>query len=379
MAAASPLLEEPGRLIRLQRYLAADPTNLRLMADAAAAAHDEGDYVTAAELLDRHEELAQLPPSLRNLEGLGALSTGRFEEARDIFVALAAERADDPAVLFNLAWAHSGLGDHEAAYDLVNEEVVAAMGAAAATLKVRSLHHLGRLEEALEAGAAFAEAFPEEKPLMGALALAALDAGQAELAASFARRGGDHPEGLSAAGLLMMNEGRSEDAEALFDDVLARRPDSARALVGKGLSLVSSGKAEAGAAFLQRGAELFGDHLGSWVAAGWARYVAGDLPGSRKLFERSMAIDDSFAENHGALAVLDIAQGDLESARRRTDIALRLDARCFSGALARSMLLELDGKGDAAQRVRELALKTPIGTSGQTIGAAMMTMAAKRR
>ena len=111
----------------------------------------------------------------------------------------------------------------------------------------------------------------------------------------------------------------------------------------------------------------FGDHLGSWVAAGWVYYVKGDLATSRARFETALALDDTFAETQGALAVLDLLDDDLESARRRTEIALRLDRNCFAGALAKSMLLEREGKGKAAQKVRDAAMNFPIGPGGRTI------------
>lgn len=354
-------------LRQLLGYLDQDPGNLRLLADAAASAVDEGDPEAAAALIARHAELAPLPPAMLNLRGVAALRAGRFEDAVADFEALLAEGEGAPALRFNLAWARTMTNDHEGALALLEDEDVMAAGSRAAALKVNLLHGLERLDEALEYGQAAAELHPDDPSLMGALASAALDAERVDLARLYAGRAGTNHDGLTTLGMLLLDEERSEESDALFDRVLAGDAGNARALLGKGLGLLARGDAAAAAGRLDAAAGRFGDHLGTWVAAGWAYYVKGDLAASRARFETALAIDDSFAETQGALAVLDLIEGDLESARRRTEIALRLDRNCFAAALARSMLLERDGKAKAAQKVRDAALNFPIGPGGRTI------------
>ena len=48
-----------------------------------------------------------------------------------------------------------------------------------------------------------------------------------------------------------------------------------RALVGRGLGRLVCGQIESGAVDIEAGAFGFGDHIGSWIAAGWARLVDG--------------------------------------------------------------------------------------------------------
>jgi Tfp pilus assembly protein PilF len=146
-------------------------------------------------------------------------------------------------------------------------------------------------------------------------------------------------------------------------------------LLGSGLGQLARGDAAAAAARLDGAAQRFGDHLGSWVAAGWAYYIAGDLATSRNRFETALALDDNFAETHGALAVLDLVEGQKDSARRRTEVALRLDRNCFAAALARSMILDSEGKSNAARKVRDAALNYPIGPSGRTIARSLAALA----
>ena len=116
---------------------------------------------------------------------------------------------------------------------------------------------------------------------------------------------------------------------------------------------------------METGAEIFGDHLGSWVGAGWAWYVAGNLTEARRCFEGALAMDDSFAETHGGLAVLAMAEGRREDAARHAEVARRLAkgdvGSSLGAALAEAMRLTEEGQEDAAkalvQRVLGLVLR----------------------
>jgi len=367
-----------SRAARLIGYLEQDPGNLGLIDAAAQAAYDEGDLSTAAALLSRHAAMEPLPAALRNLEGLVRLRSGRIDEAVDIFSSLLAQSGDAPELRFNLAWCEALRGDF-AAVDRLIDETVAAAAPRAAALKVEALHHLGRLEDGLAFGLGFAEQFADDRDLAAAIALVALDLEETELARQYAARADGAGEALSTLGVLALGEGDTTQALTAFDQALAARPDSARALLGKGLALMQAGETAEGSRLVEQGAERFGDHLGSWIAAGWGRFVQGDRAGARALFEKALALDDGFAESHGGLAVLDVLDGDLASAERRTAVALRLDRQCFSAALARSLLLSAKGDEAGAERVRTIALNTPIGAGGKTIADALAGLGSKRR
>lgn len=359
-----------SRKDRLLGYLEHDPDNLQLIRDAAEAALAEADDATAQSLLERYGALTPLAPDMLNLRGLAALRAGRFEEAAATFSDLRSTGDDAPSVRLNLAWALTMKGDYDGALPLVDDEVVA-LGPSGAGLKIRLLHHLGRLEEAMEAGADLASLYPADPVLMGTLANAALDADRADLARVYAERAGAHHDGLTTMGLLLLDEDRVSESAALFDRILAADATNPRALLGKGLERLAVGDASEAAGWLDRAAERFGDHLGTWVAAGWTYYLQGNFTAARERFETALALDDTFAETQGGLAVLDIAEGQIEAGRRRTEVALRLDRSSFGAALATVMLLEHDGKPDMAERVREAAFNVPVGLGGKTLAQAL--------
>ncbi len=366
-----------SRAERLVGYLDQDPDNLSLLADASQAAFDEGKADLAADLLERHRRAAPLTPALLNLSGLVAMRRHRFDEAKAKFESLSAVHPEDPVLRLNLASALALLEDWAAACETLDEATTSASPRAAA-LKVQALHHLERLDEALALGAVFAECFPTDQRLMATLSTAAIDAEDTDLARAYAERGGDAPEAMTTLGLLTLNESKIADAEALFDRALYASPDDPRALLGKGLGRLAEGDPKDAARYLDRSAETFGSHLGTWVAAGWAYFVAGDYATSRARFEHALSIDDTFSEIHGGLAVLDVVEGRPDDAKKRAETALRLDRNCFSAALAKSLLAASAGDTSAAEKFRDKALATPVGQNGRTLGQMMASFGLSR-
>jgi len=363
----------------LTAFLKQDPNNLPLLADAAAAALDESQPSAAADLVARYASLSPLPPTVRNIAGLAALNLGRFSEAARIFEDLLADAPGDPVLRFNLAWARAVLDDHAGAEALIDDAVVQVVPKAAA-LKVRSLHRLSRLEDALAFGLGFSERNPDDRVMLGVISLVALDAHEYDLARSYAERAGpDNSEGLATLGMLHLAEHRPAEALPLFDASLSLQPGFGRSQLGRGLAKLALGEPSEAAMALDAGAATFGDHLGTWIATGWAAFVAGDLVRARERFETALRLDDTFSECHGSLAAMDVFDGDLETAERRIEVAFRLDQRCFSASLAKSLMLAAGGDNAGAERVWEIALNTPLDATGVTIAQAMVNLGISAR
>jgi tetratricopeptide (TPR) repeat protein len=363
----------PGRSDRLLALLEQDPTNLMLMVDAADAALAERRPEVAEDLLARHERLRPLEPRGENLAGLAALQLGRHAQAAAAFQRLVDRGPGGPAIRFNLAWARAMLREPEAALAALDEETARALPQAA-MLKVQLLHERGELEQAAELAQSSLPIHPDHDGLKAAVSVLAIDLGDLELAARCAAGAGDHPDALTTLGTLALGEDRATEALAMFDAALAQAPAVPRAWIGRGLAKLLSGQSEGAPADLDRGAEMFGDHLGSWIAAGWAYFINHDLAAARARFEKALAIDPNFAESHGALAVLDLLEGRAEEASRKIDVAQRLDRSCYSAALARVLMAASSGDQQAAGRIFDLAINTPVDDSGRTIAQAMARM-----
>lgn len=358
--------DRTAHLERLLGYLKADPNNAALLADAVQAALD-ADQLDQAEQLDRHL-LAVTPGAFegRYLASVIAMRQRDFAAAAELLEGLRAEH-DQPSVRFNLAWSRAMSGDKGASRALLDDRTTTEI-AAAAMLKLQLLHEAAELDEALAFGQVALERHPDDAGLLAAMATLALDLEDAELARRCALRAGDHPEALAASGMLDLQDGSIEAAQALFDKSLATREHNPRAWIGRGLAGLLRQDPQA-AMDLDRGAQQFGSHIGSWIAAGWGHFIAGDIAAAQDRFERAMSIDPTFAESHGSLAVIDVTAGRTEEARRRMVKALRLDRECFSAALAQAMLLSDDPT--KAQEIVSRAMHTPLNDQGMTIAGYM--------
>lgn len=358
--------DHTARLGRLLGYLKADPNNPALLADAVRAALDANELDQAAQLSRHLQTVTPGGFEGRYLASVIAMRQRDFAAAAALLDALMAE-SDQPSVRFNLAWSRAMLGDKATALTLLDERTTAEI-AAAAMLKLQLLHEAAQLDEALAVGQAALERHPDDAGLLAAIATLALDLEDSDLARRCALRAGDHPEALAASGMLDLQDGSIETAQALFDKSLATREHNPRAWIGRGLAGLLRQDPQA-ARDLDRGAQQFGSHIGSWIAAGWGHFIGGDIAAAQERFERAMEIDPTFAESHGSLAVVDVAAGRTEEARRRMVTALRLDRECFSAALAQVMLLSDDPA--KAQEIVARAMHTPLNEEGMTIAGYM--------
>lgn len=353
----------------LSAFLARDPDNLSLLADSAQAAHDARRWEDAAALIERHRTLAPLPTELRHLEGLNAMARQDWDGATTIYGALFEEGHDSPPIRFNFAWSLAMAKHGADALPLLDDATVEAIPQAAQLL-VGLLHESGDLDEAAERARQLLERHPDHRGLNATVSTLAIDIEDIALARQTAERAGDHPDAQVTLATLMLSEDQREEAARTFDRVRTANPASPRAWVGHGLATLEANPRVA-AQDLDHGASLFGTHLGSWLAAGWAHFIAGDAAAARDRFETALAIDDTFAEAHGSLAVVALMSGDLNDARRRADIARRLDRESFAGALAASLIAASEGDATKAERIVALALQVPVDAEGHTIAQAL--------
>lgn len=357
---------------QLAGFLAVDPANVALLTDTAHAAIAAGRPAEARALVERLRVIEGPSPAIDHLTGLAAMAAQDWTAATAAFRALTEAGVDAAGVRYNLARSLAMQGEADEALALLDDDLAAQLPQAAQLL-IALLHDRGEMDRAETVARAAFDRFPDHAGVNAAISTLAIDLEDLALARAAADRAGDHPEGWVTQATLAM-EAADPAAGPLFDRVLAVQPDNPRARVGRGLLALSAQDAAAATADLDRGAEGFGSHLGSWIAAGWAHLLAGDAATARLRFERALAIDDNFAEAHGSLAVLDLLAGDLDAARRRTAVALRLDREGFAGALAAAMLAAGDGDAAKAERIVTLALSTPLDDRGTTIAQALARM-----
>ena len=354
-------------------FLKSDPQNLSLISDTAEAALDVNDLDLAKELLKRYETIAPFSDKQIGLSGLLAIQSKDFELASQEFSKLLENNSKDPAIRFNLAWSLSMLKKYDAAIEIIDEETANTLPQAA-MLEVQIMHQLGEFEEAGIRAKQHLETHPDDTGLAAAISVLAMDNDDEELARLCAQKGGDHPDALTTLATLALDDDDSEQALELFDKALAINPHGPRTWIGKGLAQLASGDTKDAAKNIDHGAEMFGTHLGSWIASGWAYFIMDDLETSRERFEHALGIDDTFAETHGSLAVLNVLSGNIDQAKTGVRTAMRLDRECFSAALAQTLIFSSQGNPDAAKKIFDRAINTPIDGSDRTIAKSLVRM-----
>lgn len=353
------------RMTMLLGYLEHDPTNAALRRDAVHAAMAADRFEAALELLDGLTP-DNMSDADRNLRGLALMRGGRPAEAAVLFEELLAGAPQDAALQFNLAWSRALAKDFAQARSALTEAAIEALPQAA-LLDVQLLHEAGDFDEAGRRAEDHLARFPDYQPLLAAVSVLAIDLEDDELARRCASRAGSHPDALTTLGTLDLGDSELGRARARFEQALAVNERNPRAWVGLGLASLAGGDADEAGPLIDKGAAQFGDHLGSWIGAGWAYLLAGDRNTARERFEHALALDDTFAESHGSLAVLAALEGEAAEAERGAEVARRLDRGSFSAALARVLLASGSGDQALAGKIIERAVREPVGTSGRTL------------
>lgn len=357
--------------LQLKEFLSQDPDNRNLQFDCAEAAIDEKAYDDALNLLK--PLINSGDPKALGLLGLIDLQLGDFEKAEKTFAMLMDGGLDEPGLRFNRAWSLANLKNFESALEILTDEAARALPQAA-MFRVQLLHQLGNFSDAEKMAREYVVMFPDYDGLLAAASTVAMDVDDPEWAAELAERAPNHPEAKITTATLSLTAENAENASKLFDEVLETRPNAARALIGKGLSEMLLNNSEGASKNLDQGAESFGTHLGSWIAAGWSYAMRGDFETARKRFEHALSIDDTFSETHGSLGVLSVLDGDTATAKKFLRTARRLDPNCASASLGQILILQGQGRNDAAKEIFEKAMSTPIDESGKTLSQAMVSM-----
>ncbi|MEP0391783.1 MAG: tetratricopeptide repeat protein [Erythrobacter sp.] len=362
------------RLKSLSQFLESDRENPALLRDVAETALEANECDVAIQVFERLNAVEPLEGELANLAGIAAMRAGDQSTAREWYDVASKDMPDDAGVMFNKAWSHALSGEFDASVELLNEDVTKQLPQAA-MLDMQIAHERGEFEDAEAKMDAYLELHADYPPLAAAASVLAMDVYRPDLAREAALKGGGHPDAVTTLGTLDLGEFKVDQAEAQFTQALATGHNNPRAEIGLGLVALARKDYSGAAAWIDKGAEQFGDHLGSWVAAGWSYLLADDKEKARARFQKALNTDDTFGEAHGSLAIMDILDGDMEEGQHKVQIALRLDRESFSASLASILIANSKGQSETAQRILDRALQTSVLPSGGTLEQAIVTAA----
>lgn len=351
------------RLTRLLSFLEHDPANTAIIRDAVLTAHDSDDAGLCRALLSHIEKQDIQDGEVLAHAAHLALRTNDIPLAVKFGERAIAEGITDPSVLFNTAFAHFHSDNHARANDLVTLDDGAAWPSDAALLKARCLHYLEMHEEAEHLLLETIQTNEGDADALGVLALISHESGKNDAALRYADlalhiKESQHEALLTFAELHIEQED-DEKAKYFLESTLQHHPESGRAWLGLGQVAFTKLDLDVAETHLKKAVELMPNHIGTWHLLAWT-YILKDQPAlARDMLNRSYEIDRSFADTHGALAVVDVMEGHDEQASIRIKKALRLSPDAMAARYAELLLLRKKGDDNGARALIEKAMQNP--------------------
>lgn len=346
---------------RHEAYAQADPGNLSLRLTLGDLYHRAGRLDDAGAC---YEHCLSQQPGHAIAQGRMALlhiAQQRFAQAEQALRPLVQANPTDAPLLHNLGVALFG----QRRWDEASECLAQALEHGAATPAVfayltRSLHHVGRLDEAIAAATRWHELTRDGKS-KSYLALLHMDNNDAQGSAQLAREVlADDPDDVDAnvvAGMALARQQEVQPARLHFEAALRQDPGNGRAWLGLGIVQLYQQQHAQAIDALGQALRIFPDNPGIAVALGWARMMAKDAAGAQQAFEHAVRLNRSFSESHGGLASALAFQSQPEQARQEIKLARRLDPAGFGAEFAESTLLALQGQTQAATELIERLLQ----------------------
>lgn len=345
-----------ARIDRLEAFHLSDPDNPVLAGELVDALLAEGRIGQAEKMLASFSATVRTDSRVRFREARCALLGGRLPEAADMLEALESTPVEGPVLRHDLALVQLMMGRIDAASKTLEPALAdPAAPAAVYVLHARLLHWRGDYAGGLLAIEKALARSPEDIDARGVQALLLLDQGDSEAARIAAKAavdlGGFQPEAAIALGTLALWDQRPDEANACFAQVLARQPQSGRALLGAGQVQMLRGNLDMARSTLEQAVANMPGHIGSWHALAWCQLLGGDLPAAQASYEKALALDRSFGETHGGLAIIHVLRGEASDAEAEIKRARKLDPKGRSAVYARALLYLNEGREAEAKRL----------------------------
>ncbi|MBK6006913.1 tetratricopeptide repeat protein [Ramlibacter ginsenosidimutans] len=351
------------RLVRLAGYLAQDPANAGLLAEACEEAMACGRHEQAAAYIESGERLAPGAAEWRFRLAQWSIATRDLARARSLLEELRASARGDAVLVHDLAYVRLLEGDAAAACELLQPllddfpphlTLPPELAGRSQALWLRACHERGALDAAW-AWTCEAQAAKRLAPVAaGVASLIALDLDELASARSLAdfalQSDPRQPEALVARGSLALAARSPDEARGFLQQALARKPQDGRTLLAWGFACLLERDFPAACDALERAVQAMPSHAQSWVALGWTRLLLGETAGALAALRSAVQLDPADAQAHGALALAHAVSGDADGAAREATQGEAIDASDALCKLAR----ELAHAAPGARRVEAL-------------------------
>lgn len=357
------------RLQRLELYLQEDPGNAALLGESFDLALACGERERAEAILQSARERGFDEPEWEFRRAQLCTLRRDLAAAAALLENLLSKGTRHAAVVHDLAYVRLLQRDFEGCRALLAPWVEGALpqgqpepppdvAEALQVLWLRAMHQLQHLQEALGWAREQERNGSLQAAAQGIASLVAVDLGDFTTARSFSEAalyaGAYLPEALVARGYVALAEGDTALGRRLLERALERNPQDGRAWSALGLASLQLRDLQLAQRQLQRAVQLMTDHIGTWHALGWSRLLQGQHEAALAAFATALELDRSFAESHGAVALVLLLSGHGDKAQPHLEVADRLDARNLTARYVRALMA---GEASDSANLQRLALR----------------------
>jgi tetratricopeptide (TPR) repeat protein len=342
-------------IARFEGYLKVDPDNTLLRIDLGDLYHSVGRFADARSC---YTAVLQKDPDnvvVRSRLACVAISEHRFEEAeaalRDLH-----EHGDDPADTHNLGLALVYQKRWVEALELFEQARAAGLNSLEPQKYItRTLHQMGDFDRAIKECKAWLE-FTGSDEVEGYLALLEGDSGEDPPAAqararSVLERSPDNVDAGVVVGTEHLEKQDLEKARTIFTRLSQRAPNNPRTWLGLGLIALIELRHDDAIRHLEKTLELLPGDAATLSVLGWVHISKMDGFAAEKAFREAIAADPKLAEAHGGLASALVHQFQFDEALRSVRRARALNKECFGAGYAMSLMAEMKGRHDTAEKI----------------------------
>ncbi|WP_349735278.1 tetratricopeptide repeat protein [Pseudomonas jessenii] len=362
---------EHNRLARLLAFLGHDPTNLTLLVDALSLAIDLGDIFYGQQLIDHIKTQAIEEPNVCALAAHVSLQARQYAAAGTFGNQAIEGGIEHSAVIFNTALGHFHSGDYASTHTLLSRLSNDPQSPASLLMMhARALHQLEETEQAEVLVVRARQQEPEDTEIRGLLALLQYENDNYSPALITAHETlADDPDQLDAliacASVHFEQNNITASRNAWLHTVTAH-PECGRAWSGLARLEFNELEFEQAEGHLKTAVQFMPDHIGTWHLLAWIYILRRDSIRAREALECSYALDRTFGETHGGLAIVDIMDGMKERAKKGIRRALKLNPQGLSAQYAEALLLHEAGQPEKAAQVIDRVLDRTRPNSSDT-------------
>ncbi|MBX8495392.1 lipopolysaccharide assembly protein LapB [Pseudomonas cichorii] len=362
---------EHKRLARLLTYLGHDPTNLSLLVDALSLAIDFGDSSYGQQLIDHIKIHAIEAPTVFALAAHLSLQAGQYTAAATFGDKAIEGGVEHLAVIFNTATGHFHSRNYASTHALLSR--LSNDPESPATLLMmhaRALHQLEETEEAELLVSRAQKQEPSNTEIRGLLALLKYENDNLSPALITAHEtladDPDQLDALIACASVHFEQNNITASRSAWLHTVKTHPECGRAWSGLARLEFNELEFDAAQEHLKTAVQFMPDHIGTWHLLAWIYILRKDSAQARQALNRSYALDRTFGETHGGLAIVDIMDGMKESARKGIRRALKLKPDCLSARYAEALLLQESGQPEKAAQLIDQVLDQTRPDSNDT-------------